>query len=91
MWPFQGTESTESSLCGRRVSQKDFPKEVPSKLRPAGRDGVIEESSSSKRTSMREVLEARKDKMNPVVAKLEQRVGVGSELGSGQERPYSPT
>lgn len=40
---------------------------------------------------MREVLEARKDKMNPVVAKLQQRVGVGSELGSGQERPYSPS
>lgn len=54
---------------------------MTSKLRPEGHGGVIEYSFPARKKSVREVLQARKKKMNPRIAnnlgQLEQRVGVG--------------
>lgn len=50
------------------------------KLRTEGQDGVRVKSIPARKKSMRDVLEARKNKMNPGIAnnlgQLEQRVGV---------------
>lgn len=50
---------------------------------------------SSMRKSMREVLGAKESKLDTAVAnclrQLEQRVGVGEELGTDQEGPYFPS
>lgn len=71
---------TRTLSVGEGVLQKAFSKEVTSKLKPEGQDGVIEKSIPEQKKSMGEVLEARKCKMSPGIAnnlgQLEQRVEV---------------
>lgn len=67
-WPFQQRTQIRALGVGEGSSQKAFSKEMTFKLKPEGQDGVIQKSIPARKKSMREVLQARKNKMNPGIA-----------------------